>query len=62
MTGSKSEISYRPLPQDDPKTRRPDISRAKTLLDWEPRVMLEEGLVKTIAYYQELLDRQASLA
>lgn len=62
MTGSKSEISYRPLPQDDPKTRRPDTARAKALLDWEAKVKLEEGLVKTIAYYQELLDRQVSLA
>ncbi|HEY9897902.1 MAG TPA: UDP-glucuronic acid decarboxylase family protein [Pantanalinema sp.] len=62
MTGSKSEISYRPLPQDDPRTRRPDISRAKALLGWEPRVMVDEGLVKTIDYYQALLNNQVSLA
>jgi dTDP-glucose 4,6-dehydratase len=51
-TGSRSKISYRPLPQDDPRQRRPDITRAKTLLGWEPRVPLKEGLVKTIAYFR----------
>lgn len=56
MTGSKSGISYQPLPQDDPKTRRPDTSRAKALLDWEAKVTLEEGLATTIAYYRALLD------
>jgi dTDP-glucose 4,6-dehydratase len=50
MTGSKSRLIYRPLPTDDPKQRRPDITRARTLLDWEPKVDLEEGLVKTIEY------------
>src|SRR6476619_770232 len=48
MTGAKSQIVYRPLPTDDPKQRRPDITRARTLLKWEPKVPLEEGLVKTI--------------
>jgi dTDP-glucose 4,6-dehydratase len=52
MTGSKSRIVYRELPTDDPKQRRPDITRARTLLDWEPRVQLEEGLVKTIEYFR----------
>jgi dTDP-glucose 4,6-dehydratase len=52
MTGSKSRIIYKPLPTDDPKQRRPDITRARTLLGWEPRVQLEEGLVKTIEYFR----------
>src|SRR4030095_3169418 len=52
LTGSKSEIIYRPLPEDDPKTRRPDIGRAKEILGWEPRVPVEEGLGKTIEWYQ----------
>ena len=51
-TGSKSKISYKPLPQDDPKQRRPDISRARTWLKWEPKVSLAEGLEKTIAYFR----------
>jgi dTDP-glucose 4,6-dehydratase len=52
MTGSKSQIVYRPLPTDDPKQRRPDITRARQLLGWEPKVQLEEGLVKTIEYFR----------
>jgi dTDP-glucose 4,6-dehydratase len=52
MTGSSSKIVYRPLPTDDPKQRRPDITRARTLLGWEPKVQLEEGLVKTIEYFK----------
>jgi dTDP-glucose 4,6-dehydratase len=52
MTGSKSRIVYRPLPTDDPKIRQPDITRARTLLHWEPKVSLEEGLVKTIDYFR----------
>jgi dTDP-glucose 4,6-dehydratase len=52
MTGSRSRIVYRPLPTDDPKQRRPDITRARTLLEWEPKVQLEEGLVKTIEYFR----------
>jgi dTDP-glucose 4,6-dehydratase len=52
MTGSSSKIVYRPLPTDDPKQRRPDITRARTLLGWEPQVQLEEGLVKTIEYFK----------
>jgi dTDP-glucose 4,6-dehydratase len=52
MTGSTSQIVYRPLPTDDPKQRRPDITRARTLLGWEPKVQLEEGLVKTIEYFR----------
>src|SRR6266542_1276476 len=52
LTGSRSEIEYRPLPVDDPKTRRPDITRAKEVLGWEPRVPVEEGLKKTIDWYR----------
>lgn len=51
ITGSRSPVIHKPLPVDDPKQRRPDISKAKTLLGWEPKVKLEEGLKKTIAYF-----------
>ncbi|HUD82102.1 MAG TPA: NAD-dependent epimerase/dehydratase family protein, partial [Candidatus Saccharimonadales bacterium] len=51
-TGSRSKISFHPLPQDDPRQRRPDIGRAKALLGWTPRVALAEGLVKTIEYFR----------
>ena len=54
MTGSGSEIIFEPLPQDDPKRRRPDISKAKRILGWEPEVPLEEGLKPTIAYFQSI--------
>src|SRR5438874_6322698 len=53
MTGSKSKIVYQDLPTDDPKVRQPDITRARTLLGWEPKVPLEDGLVKTIAYFKQ---------
>ena len=53
MTGAKSRIIYKPLPTDDPKQRRPDITRARTLLHWEPKVQLEEGLTNTIAYFRQ---------
>jgi len=52
LVGSKSSIVYRPLPVDDPKQRRPDITRARTLLGWEPKVGLEEGLLKTVGYFK----------
>jgi dTDP-glucose 4,6-dehydratase len=52
MTGASSKIVYKPLPTDDPKQRRPDITLAQTLLKWEPKVALEEGLVKTIEYFR----------
>jgi dTDP-glucose 4,6-dehydratase len=55
LTGSKSEIAYRPLPQDDPQVRQPDISKARKLLNWEPKVELDEGLIKTIDYFRERL-------
>ena len=54
-TGSKSQIAHKPLPADDPQRRCPDISKARRLLDWSPRVSLEEGLVQTVAYYREQL-------
>ena len=52
MTGSTSKVIYKPLPTDDPKQRRPDITRARTLLHWEPKVQLEEGLARTIEYFR----------
>jgi len=55
LTGSKSEIILKPLPQDDPEKRQPDISLAKRILGWSPRVKLEEGLPKTIDYFDNLL-------
>src|SRR3974390_1189372 len=51
-TGSRSKVIFKPLPQDDPKQRRPDITRARKLLGWEPKVQLAEGLVKTIEYFR----------
>ncbi len=55
LTGSKSEIVYRPLPEDDPRQRQPDISLAKSTLGWEPIVPLEEGLRKTVDYFKRFL-------
>ena len=52
ISGSSSRIVYRPLPEDDPKVRKPDITRARTLLGWEPKVPLEEGLLKTLDYFK----------
>ena len=58
MTGSKSKLVYKPLPRDDPKQRKPDITLARTLLGWEPKVPLEEGLVTTLEYFKtKILDR-----
>ena len=51
LTGSKSKIIFTPLPEDDPKVRQPDISKAKNLLDWEPLIHRKEGLQKTIDYF-----------
>ncbi|MFA5084530.1 MAG: UDP-glucuronic acid decarboxylase family protein, partial [Candidatus Paceibacterota bacterium] len=52
LTGSKSEIVFKPLPSDDPKQRRPDISLAKEKLGWEPKISLDEGLIKTVDYFK----------
>ena len=52
LTNSKSKIIYKPLPEDDPKKRRPDISKAKKILKWEPKVDLNQGLLKTIDYFK----------
>ena len=55
ITGSRSKIVHRPLPEDDPKQRRPDISEAERLLDWRPTIPLRKGLEPTIAYFEALL-------
>ncbi len=52
LTESRSQIEYKALPEDDPKTRQPDISRAKSLLNWEPKISVEEGLQQTIEWYR----------
>ena len=56
LVNSKSRLVYRPLPVDDPKQRQPDITRARTLLGWEPKVGLEEGLTKTVGYFKTKVD------
>ena len=58
LTGTRSPVTYRPLPQDDPRRRRPDISLAQQLLGWEPKVGLQQGLEATTAYFAEELRRQ----
>jgi UDP-glucuronate decarboxylase len=55
ITGSKSKIEFRPLPQDDPRQRRPDISKAKSVLGWQPKVALTQGLERTVAYFDQLI-------
>ncbi len=57
LTGSRSQIEYRPLPADDPQQRQPDIGKARAILDWEPQIALEAGLSRTIAYFDDLLKR-----
>ena len=58
LTNSKSEIVFEPLPADDPKQRQPDITLAREVLGWEPRVSLEEGLKKTIDFFDDLLRKE----
>jgi UDP-glucuronate decarboxylase len=53
LTGSKSELVHQPLPADDPRQRQPDISLAKKLLSWEPKVPLDDGLARTVEYFRE---------
>ena len=60
LVGSDSGIEFKPLPQDDPVQRRPDISKARELLNWEPRVELDQGLKKTIAYFENLLEKTST--
>ena len=55
LTGTTAPIEFRPLPVDDPKVRRPDITKARTLLNWEPRVPLDEGLKRTIEYFRTVV-------
>ena len=55
LTGSKSQIVYKPLPSDDPRQRQPDIEQARSALDWTPRIKLKDGLIKTVAYFEQLL-------
>jgi dTDP-glucose 4,6-dehydratase len=57
LSGSRSEIVFRPLPTDDPKVRQPDITKARRLLKWEPKVDVEEGLVRTIDWCRKLVAR-----
>jgi dTDP-glucose 4,6-dehydratase len=59
LVGSTSRIVYWPLPQDDPKQRKPDITRAQTILGWQPRIGLEEGLAKTVGYFKAKLEAEA---
>ena len=58
LTRSQSPIVYKPLPEDDPQVRQPDISKARKILGWEPKVDLEEGLIKTIEYFRERLEER----
>jgi dTDP-glucose 4,6-dehydratase len=62
VTGSKSKIGYEPLPQDDPKQRRPDITKARTLLGWEPKIQLEEGLRLSLDYFSKAVAEEAIVA
>jgi len=59
LTGSRSRIVFRPLPQDDPRRRCPDITRAKTLLKWAPEVPLEDGLRRTIEHFRGVLGERS---
>ena len=59
VTGSKSKISFEPLPQDDPKQRQPDITKAKQLLGWEPKITLEEGLRLSLEYFKRAVAAEA---
>ena len=55
ITNSKSKLVFKPLPEDDPKQREPDINSARKILSWEPSVTLEEGVTKTVNYFETLL-------
>ena len=60
LTESKSRITFRPLPSHDPKVRQPDISKAKTLLDWKPKVSRKEGLTKTVGYFKKKISEESN--
>jgi len=60
VTGSKSKIKYEPLPQDDPKQRRPDISKARTFLGWEPKIEMDKGLKMSLEYFKDAVAKLAS--
>jgi dTDP-glucose 4,6-dehydratase len=62
VTGSKSTIAYEPLPQDDPKQRQPDISKARALLGWEPKIQLEQGLRLSLEYFQKAVSEETATA
>jgi dTDP-glucose 4,6-dehydratase len=62
VTGSKSKIAYEPLPQDDPKQRRPDITKARQLLGWEPKIQLEAGLRLSLDYFRKAVAEEAATA
>ena len=57
VAGSNSQIEFSPLPMDDPMQRRPNIDKAREILDWRPSVELEQGLVKTIEYFSDIVKR-----
>jgi UDP-glucuronate decarboxylase len=62
LTGAKSRIVYRPLPQDDPMQRCPDITLARSVLGWQPSVALDSGLDRTIAYFRDMLASSGHIA
>jgi dTDP-glucose 4,6-dehydratase len=57
ITGTKSQIEHKPLPEDDPKVRQPDITRARKVLAWEPKVEFDEGIAQTIEYFKGCIQR-----
>ena len=62
LTGTKSKLKFEPLPSDDPRQRQPDISQARSTLNWEPKIQLEEGLTKTIAYFDSIFRADAVIS
>jgi dTDP-glucose 4,6-dehydratase len=62
VTGARVEITFKPLPQDDPLRRRPDLTKARALLNWEPKVKLREGLERSLAYFQACVDSETVTA
>jgi dTDP-glucose 4,6-dehydratase len=59
ISGSDSKITFKDLPQDDPKVRQPDITRARVILNWEPHVQRREGLLKTLEYFKQALGKES---